>query len=273
MLSADSRQCYRELSIGTAKPSIEEQKGIPHFFIDSHQLTDEVSAAAYEAYAMQVLESAFQTNDVVVLVGGSGMFVDALCLGLDDIPVDREVKKSIIAQFEDEGLEPLLAELEQSDPVYFNEVDKANAPRIQRAIEAIRITGKPYSILRSGRLKNRPFTTHRYVLDHDREALYARINKRVDLMMDAGLEDEARSALQFRALSSMNTVGYKELFSYFDAEITRDEAINLIKQNSRRYAKRQLTWLRRHPDSHWIEFTTSSMVVQEILTNFELRKL
>lgn len=261
------------MSIGTAKPSLEEQKGIPHFFIDSHQLTDEVSAAAYEAYAMTVLEDAFQKNDVVVLVGGSGMFVDALCLGLDDIPADPEVKKVLIAQYENDGIEPLLAELHEADPVYFNEVDKANAPRIQRALEAIRITGTPYSDLRSGQIKKRPFKTHRYVLNHDREALYARINKRVDLMMEAGLEDEARSALQFRALSSMNTVGYKELFAYFDGEITRDEAIISIKQNSRRYAKRQLTWLRRHPDSQWIEFTTSAMVIQEILTNFELREL
>ncbi len=272
MLSADSRQCYKELSIGTAKPTVEEQEGVPHYFIDSHELKDEVTAAAYEKYALNVLNIAFQENDVVVLAGGSGMFVDALCLGLDAIPADASVKKMLIAQFENEGLAPLLEELKEKDPVYFEQVDKDNAPRIQRALEAIRISGRPFSSYRTGQPKSRPFKVHRYVLNHDRQTLYDRINLRVDLMLEAGLEEEARSAIQFRHLTSMNTVGYKELFDYFDGKISREEAIAAIKQNSRRYAKRQLTWLRRHPESHWVEFTNTDSVVREILTNFESKE-
>lgn len=269
ILSADSRQFYKEISIGTAKPTPEEQEGVTHYFIDSHRLEDEVTAAEFERTALRILEDEFATKDVVILAGGSGMFVDALCLGLDDIPTDPAVKKQIISELEHTGLSPLLEELKAKDPAFYDQVDKDNAARVQRAIEAIRITGKPFSELRSGARKKRPFEVHRFVLDHPREALYGRINQRVDLMMEAGLEEEARSVLKFRHLTSMNTVGYKELFAYFDGNCSRDEAIAAIKQNSRRYAKRQLTWLRRHSDSHWVNFTDTNSVVEEILSIFE----
>lgn len=272
VLSADSRQFYKEISIGTAKPTEKEQQGIKHYFINSHSLEDEVTSAEYEKLALEVLDSEFKSNDVIILVGGSGMFVDALCNGLDDIPTDPKVKQEIVATYESQGLEPLLKELQEKDPDFFGQVDKDNAPRVQRAVEAIRITGKPFSKLRTGHSKQRPFKVHRFVLDHNRQKLYDRINLRVDKMMEEGLEDEVRSVEQFRHLTSMNTVGYKELFSYFDGKITREEAIELIKQNSRRYAKRQLTWLRRNTENHWIDFTDIDSVVREILTIFEAHK-
>ncbi|XOV69389.1 MAG: tRNA (adenosine(37)-N6)-dimethylallyltransferase MiaA [Fluviicola sp.] len=269
ILSADSRQFYKEVSIGTAKPSAKEQQGIEHHFIDSHHLEDEVTAAEYEKEALSILKAAFKTKDVVVLVGGSGMFVDALCVGLDNIPTDPEMKRQIQREFEENGLAPLNAELAEKDPEYYQQVDKQNAARVMRAIEVVRITGKTYTELRKGTKKERPFKVHRFVLDHPRDVLYDRINLRVDLMIQQGLEQEARSVLHLRHLTSMNTVGYKELFAYFDQEIDKETAINLIKQNSRRYAKRQLTWLRRHPESHWVKFTDSDSVVQEILSIFE----
>ena len=240
-----------------------------HHFIDSHNLEDEVTAAQYEKEGLAILEQEFRDKDVVVLVGGSGMFVDALCIGLDDIPTDPEMKRQIQAEFEANGLDVLTAELSEKDSEYFEQVDRQNAARVMRAIEVIRITGKTYSELRKGSRKERPFKVHRFVLDHERDVLYDRINLRVDLMMEAGLENEARSVEHLRHLTSMNTVGYKELFAFFDGKPDKETAINQIKQNSRRYAKRQLTWLRRHPESHWVKFTDSDSVVREILSIFE----
>ena len=269
VLSADSRQFYKEISIGTAKPSEKEQEGVPHYFIDSHHLEDEVTSSQYESMGLDLLNKIYETHDVAVLAGGSGMFVDALCLGLDDIPADRSIKQQIIEEYEEFGLAPLLKELKEKDPNYYQQVDRDNAMRIQRALEAIRITGVPYSQQRKRKPKTRSFQVHSYVLRHDREQLYERINRRVDLMIQNGLEDEVRSVQQYRHLTSMNTVGYKEFFRYFDGEIDLATAIEKIKQNSRRYAKRQLTWLRRNSDNQWIEFTETSTVVQEILANFE----
>ena len=269
VLSADSRQFYKELSIGTAKPTAYEQAGIPHYFIDSHNLEDEITASQYEEEGLRILEKEFEHKDVVVMVGGSGMFVDALCLGLDEIPSNSDTKAKIQHEYDELGILPLLDELERGDPSYFEKVDKSNAMRVMRAIEVIRITGKTFTELRRGTHKKRPFEIHRFVLDHPREVLYDRINLRVDLMMEAGLEEEAKSVIEFRHLTSMNTVGYKELFAFFDGTISKDEAIAQIKQNSRRYAKRQLTWLRRHPESHWIKFSDASSVKQEILSIFD----
>lgn len=272
VLSADSRQFYKEVSIGTAKPTKWEQQGVKHYFIDSHNLEDEVTAAQYEQQALEILEKEFQNNDVVVLVGGSGMFVDALCMGLDAIPTNPLTKAQIQSEWEENGLTPLLNELKQNDPEYFARVDRQNATRVLRAVEVIRITGKTYTELRKGSKKPRPFKVHHFVLDHPREKLYERINQRVDLMMKEGLESEAKAVQHLRHLTSMNTVGYKELFAYFDGEMDRSTAIEKIKQNSRRYAKRQLTWLRRYPESHWIKFTDMDSVVTEILSIFEKKR-
>lgn len=267
VLSADSRQFYKEISIGTAKPSKEEQDGVPHYFIDSHYLENEITSAQFETMGLQVLDEIYQSKDFAILTGGSGMFVDALCVGLDNIPTNAEVKKQVILEYELDGLAPLLIELQEKDPIYFQEVDRENAMRIQRAIEAIRITGAPFSSLRQKTSKSRPFQIHYFVLNHDREKLYARINQRVETMMKKGLEDEVISVQKYRNLTSMNTVGYKELFAYLDGEITKDRAVELIKQNSRRYAKRQLTWLRRNPEYVWIDYTNSEEVVQQIISH------
>lgn len=265
IVSADSRQFYKELSIGTAKPSLEEQDGIQHYFIDSHQLEDEVTAAQYEKEALAILEKEFNTHDYIILTGGSGMFIDALCIGLDNIPASKEMKTTITAEFEKTGLEPLLQELKLKDPEYFAEVDQHNPMRIMRAIEVIRLTKKTYSSLRQKEPQKRPFEVLRFVIDHEREKLYERINHRVDLMIEAGLLDEVKSVVDKSNLSSLNTVGYKEIFEHLKGESSLDEAIEKIKMNTRRYAKRQLTWFRRHENAKWIKYTDQSTMVKEIM--------
>ena len=266
ILSADSRQFYKEISIGTAKPSSEEQKGIKHYFIDSHFLKDQVSSAQFEKEAIMILEKEFKIHDKIILTGGSGMFIDALCIGLDNIPSSKELRDDIQKEFEEHGLSPLLDELKQKDEEYYNTVDQKNPMRIIRAIEAIRLSGEKYTDLRKKKPNPRPFEVIRFVLNHPREALYNRINLRVDEMIKQGLVAEAQSVEHLKTLSSLNTVGYKELFDYFEGNISENRAIELIKQNSRRYAKRQITWFKRHPESNWIEYTSLKDVIEQIVT-------
>jgi len=271
ILSADSRQFYTELSIGTAKPSSEEQKGIQHYFIDSHQLRDEVSAAQFEQEALQILQEEFKSKDLIILVGGSGMFIDALCIGLDKIPSSKQMRAEIQAEYDQKGLGFLLEELKSKDPDYFEEVDQQNPPRIIRAIEAMRLSGKKYSELRKAKPDERPFQVQRFVLKHDRKSLYTRINARVESMIAQGLIAEAMSVKHLRTLSSLNTVGYKELFEYFDGEVSQHEAIEKIKRNSRRYAKRQITWFKRHEDAIWVNFKSTEQVCKEIIQKIDLK--
>ena len=268
VISADSRQFYKELSIGTAKPTLEEQAGIPHFLIDSHSITEEVTAAQFEREALAILEHEFSTKDTVILTGGSGMFIDALCIGLDPIPTSIELRNQINLEFEENGLKPLLNELEQKDPTYFNTVDQHNPMRIIRAIEVIRLTGKQFSEFRKANPTKRSFKVHRFVIDHPREQLYKRINARVDQMMANGLLEEVKSVVQFRNLSSLNTVGYKELFNYLDGNCDLASAVHYIKQNTRHYAKRQLTWFKRHPESIWINYSSTEEMATKILQHF-----
>ena len=272
ILSADSRQFYKEISIGTAKPSLKEQENIKHYFIDSHNLKDQVSSAQFEKEAMTILEKEFKDKDFILLVGGSGMFIDALCIGLDPIPSSIEVRNEIQQELTDRGLSVLLNELKSKDPEYFLEVDQKNPMRVLRAIEAIRLSGEKYSELRKATPVPRPFKTHRFVINHERKTLYDRINKRVETMIDSGLIEEAESVKKFRTFSSLNTVGYKELFEYFDGKISLGDAINLIKRNSRRYAKRQITWFKRHKDAIWIDFQSVQQIKEEILHFFETPK-
>ena len=269
VLSADSRQFYRELSIGTAKPSSTEQNGVKHYFINSHSIKDEVSSAQYEKEAMAVLKEEFKTNDIIIVTGGSGMFIDALCIGLDDIPSSDELRSAINKEYKENGLAPLLDELKNNDATYFSEIDRSNPMRVIRAIEVIRLTGKPYSMQRGTLVKKRPFTIHRFVIHHDREKLYTRINTRVDKMMDKGLLQEVKSVIASRDFASLNTVGYKELFNYLDGQCSLEEAVAAIKQNTRRYSKRQLTWFRRHPEAIWIDYETDSQMVQSIIENLK----
>jgi len=265
ILSADSRQFYKEIAIGTAKPSLEEQNGVKHYFIDSHTLKDEVSSAQFEKEALFILEKEFQQHDRIILTGGSGMFIDALCIGLDKIPSSKELREKIQQEYEENGLLPLTNELKKKDPEYYETVDLQNPMRIIRAIEAIRLSNEKYSDLRKRKPSPRPFDVIRFVLQHPREKLYQRINERVDIMLEKGLIAEAQNVQHMRKLSSLNTVGYKELFDYFDGNISLNQAVDSIKQNSRRYAKRQLTWFKRHKESTWIEYSTQEKVVEEIL--------
>jgi tRNA dimethylallyltransferase len=246
ILSADSRQFYKEMSIGTAKPSKEEQAGIKHYFIDSHSVHNPVSAADFEKEALSVLENEFQKHNFIILVGGSGMFIDALCDGLDNIPNDKNLRNELTIQVKKEGLESLLSELKQKDEAYYNFVDKNNAVRVIRAIEAIHLSGKTFTELRSNQTKKRNFQIARFVIDLPREKLYERINLRSELMFKNNLIAEVEKLNDFRTLQSLNTVGYKEVFEYLDGNITLEQAINLVKQNSRRYAKRQVTWFKRN---------------------------
>jgi tRNA dimethylallyltransferase len=266
ILSADSRQFYKEMSIGTAKPSKEEQAGIKHYFIDSHSVLNPVSAADFEKEALSVLENEFQKHNFIILVGGSGMFIDALCDGLDDIPNDKNLRNELTIQVKKEGLELFLSELKQKDEAYYNFVDRNNAVRVIRAIEAIRLSGKTFTELRSNQTKSRSFQILRFVIDLPREKLYERINQRSELMFKNNLIAEVEKLNDFRTLQSLNTVGYKEVFEYLDGNITLEQAIDLVKQNSRRYAKRQVTWFKRNDKNIWLKAQNLENQVEEILT-------
>jgi len=258
------------MSIGTAKPTLEEQSGIQHYFIDSHSVENEISAAQFEKEALIQLDEIFTSKDIAILVGGSGMFIDALCIGLDPIPSSLELRDAINLEFENSGISPLLEELEKKDPVYFKEVDQNNPMRVIRAIEVIRLTDKPFSAFRIANPTERPFKVHRFVINHPREKLYNRINKRVDSMIENGLLEEVKSVIKYRNLAPLNTVGYKEIFNYLDGKCELETAIELIKQNSRRYAKRQITWFKRHPESIWLDFTDIDDLTTKILNSIEL---
>lgn len=265
VISADSRQFYKELAIGTAKPTKEEMDGIPHYFIDSHSISTPVTAAQFEAEAMNLICTKLKDYSKIIVAGGSGMFIDALCIGLDPIPKDEQIQLNLRTELSHKGLDSLLTELQQSDPVYYQEVDRSNPARILRALEVIRITGRPYSELRKQKPPTRPFQLTRFVIDHPREQLYDRINRRVDNMINQGLIDEVRSVEAFRKSTTLQTVGYKEVFDYFDGVYSLDVCIAKIKQHTRNYAKRQLTWFRKHPDSIWIPFSSTEKMTQEIL--------
>lgn len=267
IFSADSRQFFKEMSVGTAKPTLEEQAGIKHYFIDSHSVQDPVSAADFEKEALAHLEQEFKQHEYIILVGGSGMFIDALCDGLDDIPNDENLRNELSLQVKNEGLSKLLMELKEKDVSYYDLVDKQNANRIIRAIEAIRLTGQPFSSLRKAQKKERFFETHRYVINLPREVLYERINLRAAHMFENNLIEEVKNLSPFRDLQSLNTVGYKEVFEYLDGKISLEQAIEQVQQNSRRYAKRQLTWFRRNETNFWLKSQSTQEQEKEILQN------
>ncbi len=264
VISADSRQFYKEMAIGTAKPTIEEMDNIPHFFIDSHSIENELTSAMYEKEALELIEGLFKIHDVLFLVGGSGMYIDALCQGLDNIPTSKEVKFEVEQDFEKNGIEFLKNELLEKDPTYYHQVDLLNPMRLIRAIEVIRLTGQPYSILRTQNQVKRSFDIKRFVINHEREKLYERINFRVDKMIEEGLVEEVKSLENYKDLNVMKTVGYSEIFEYFDGELSLSEAIEKIKMNTRRYAKRQLTWFRRNQDAIWLKSVDLEEMVNQI---------
>ena len=252
------------MDIGTAKPTKEELNAAPHYFIDTLEVEEEYTAGMFEQDALQKIQELFQDSDQVIMVGGSTLYIDAITKGFDDLPKDLKLRNNLIELSQAQGIEVLLEELKEKDPEYFQEVDRSNAVRIQRAIEVIRLSGQKYSELRKGIEKTRDFDILKIVLDDEREDLYERINARVDQMIQEGLEEEARSFYDKRGLTALKTVGYQEFFDCFDGKTTREEAIELIKRNSRRYAKRQLTWFRRDPDYHWFSPQQFSAVYELI---------
>ena len=252
ILSTDSRQLYRGIPIGTAQPTAEQLAAVEHHFIASHDLTDNFNCGEYEVQALARLEELFRKHNIVVAVGGSGLYIQALCEGMDDLPqADEALRQSLVERLQNEGIESLAADLQRLDPDYYEQVDRCNPSRILRAVEVCMQTGKPYSSLRTGERRKRDFNIVKVGIEWEREALYDRINRRVDMMIDEGLEAEARAVYPLRHLNSLQTVGYREMFDYFDGTTTREEAIELIKRNSRRYAKRQMTWFRRDSEIRW----------------------
>lgn len=252
IISADSRQLYADLKIGTAAPTPEQLARVKHHFVGTLQLTDYYSAAQYEAEVMKKLDELFKRHNVIVLTGGSMMYVDAVCKGIDDIPtVDEETRKTLMQHYENVGLERLCAELKILDPEYYDIVDKKNPRRVIHALEICYMTGQTYTSFRTSQTKERPFNIIKVGLRREREELYARINKRVDIMMEDGLLEEAKSVYQYKDLNSLNTVGYKEMFKYLDGEWELPFAIEKIKQNSRIYSRKQVTWFKRDTDITW----------------------
>ena len=252
IISADSRQLYADLPIGTAAPTAEQVNRVQHHFVGTLQLTDYYSAAQYESEVITKLNELFKQHEVVVLTGGSMMYVDAVCKGIDDIPtVDTETRQLMLQKYEEQGLEQLCAELKLMDPDYYQIVDLKNPKRVIHALEICYMTGCTYTSFRVREQKTRPFRIIKIGLTRDREELYDRINRRVLQMIADGLEEEARRVLPYRNLNSLNTVGYKEMFKYFDGEWTLPFAIEKIQQNSRIYSRKQMTWFRRDTDIHW----------------------
>ena len=254
ILSCDSRQIYREIPIGTAAPTAEEQARVKHYFVATRNLEEDYNAGQYERDALKLLENLFKTHDVVVMTGGSMLYADAVCDGLDDLPsVPAEIRKQVQQAYEQQGLAWLQAEVQRLDPDYWNEVDQQNPARLMHCVELCLTTGRPYSSLRTQTTKQRPFRIIKIGLERPREELYERINARVMQMVDEGLEAEARSVYPKRQLNSLQTVGYREMFAYFDGEYDLLRAIELIQQNTRHYAKRQMTWFRRDDTIHWLQ--------------------
>ncbi|KAA9332708.1 tRNA (adenosine(37)-N6)-dimethylallyltransferase MiaA [Adhaeribacter soli] len=265
ILSADSRQFFREMHIGTAKPTPEEQQGVKHYFIDSHSISEEYNAGQFEADALEILDRVFQEKDIAILVGGSGLYVRALCEGMDEMPeVASEIRESLNKRLEEEGLEVLVQELEKLDPEYYAQVDKANPQRVVRALEVCLASGKPYSWFRSQQKKERPFQIIKIGLARDREELYQRIDLRMDLMLKQGLLEEAKALLPYKNHQALQTVGYSEIFDFLEGKYDWEETVRLLKRNSRRYAKRQLTWFRKDQGFKWFEASQENEILAYI---------
>lgn len=262
IVSADSRQMYREMRIGTAVPSREELAQVKHHFIGNLSIHDYYNASRYEEEAIALLGGLFRDHQVVIMAGGSMMYIDAVCYGIDDLPVvDPQIRAGLIGRYEAEGIESLRIALKKLDPEYFAVADLRNPKRLLHALEICIMTGRPYSSLRTNSRKNRDFRILRIGLNCDRPILYDRINRRVETMVAAGLEEEARSLLPWRSLNALNTVGYREWFDYFDGKTDRSGVVEKIKSNTRQYARKQLTWFRRDPDMHWFSPEETGKVI------------
>ena len=252
IISADSRQCYRELHIGVAKPSPEELASVKHHFINSHSIHDEVSAAGFEQYALQCVHTIFQQHDVAVMTGGTGLYIKAFCEGIDEIPpILPGIRENIMADFERSGLPWLQQQVKEEDPLYYSTGETQNPQRLMRALEVMRSTGRSIRSFQQGKKTTREFRIIRTALELPKEELHRNINHRVDAMMEQGLLEEAQSLLPWRHLNALQTVGYTELFDYLDGKSTLEQSVEAIKKNTRQYAKRQMTWFRRDKEISW----------------------
>ena len=265
IISTDSRQLFRGMAIGTAQPTAEELAAAKHYFIADREVEDDFNCGRYEVEALELLEGLFAENDYVVAVGGSGLYIQALCDGMDNLPeADEAIRGQLKLRLESEGLEALADELRRLDPVYAEEVDICNPARVMRALEVCITTGRPYSEQRSGSRAERPFNIVKIGTDMPREELYDRINRRVDMMVADGLIEEVRAMYPKRHLNALQTVGYREVFDHFDGKCPLEESIELIKRNSRRYAKRQMTWFRRDERVGWFSPKDVDKIVEFI---------
>lgn len=252
IISADSRQFYRELSIGTAKPTREEMQGVTHYFIGSHSIEEDYDVGKYEIDVLNLLEKLFKEKDIIILTGGSGLYIKAVCEGFDEIPDVKEgLREELNLSYEENGLVPLVKELKELDPEYAQEVDLANPQRVIRALEVIKSTDKPFSSFLKQTKKKRPFNIIKVGLNRDREELYKRIDLRMDEMLTRGLLKEATALYQYKNRNALQTVGYQELFDFLDNKYNYEESVRLLKRNSRRYAKRQLTWFKKDSEFQW----------------------
>lgn len=264
IISCDSRQCFSELTIGVAKPSADELAAVPHYFINSHSVNQTVNAAVFEQYALEKLRHIFSTHDVAVMTGGTGLYVKAFCDGIDEVPeVDAAVRKSIIDQYSEYGIGWLQQQIEENDNTFFSKGEMQNPQRMMRALEVKLSTGRSIFDFHSKQQKKRDFNIIKIGLELPRSILVERINKRVDIMMQDGLEKEVRALIPFKALNALQTVGYRELFSFFDNEINLVEAIEAIKINTRQYAKRQMTWFKKDTSIQWCDVNVEE-VLQKI---------
>lgn len=265
IISADSRQFYKELCIGTAVPSKRDLNEIPHHFIQNKSIHDYYNVSSFEVESLELLDTLFNRINPVILTGGSMLYLDTICNGIDDIPtVDVDTRKDVIEWYERNGIDALRNRLQELDPDYYTIVDLNNPKRMLHAVEICQMTGKTFSSYRTNSPKERPFMIIKIGINQDRSILYERINQRVLKMIDSGLVDEARNVYPFRELNSLNTVGYKELFSYFDGACSLEEAIDLIQRNSRKYARKQLTWFRRDLQIAWFEPGQLSDIIEYI---------
>jgi len=265
ILSCDSRQIFREMFIGTAAPTTDQLKSVQHYFIASKSIHEPYSAAKFEMDALYLLDSLFLSHETVLMTGGSMMYIDAVCKGIDDMPdVDPVIRRELSDLYHEKGLDPILEELQLLDPAYFEQVDRKNPKRIIHGLEICRMTGLPFSSFRKDTAKKRSFCILKICLNRDRQELYDRIDCRVDEMMLLGLEKEARGLYPYRTLNALNTVGYKEMFDYFDGNLSLEQAVINLKFNTHKYARKQLTWFRRDPDYHWFH-PEESELLQKIL--------
>ncbi len=270
IISADSRQCYKELGVATAKPTEEQLKTVEHFFVNTHSIHKPVTAADFEKYALKILQQVYAEHNVCIMTGGSGLYVKAAVEGLDEIPdIPIEIRADLEQRLQVKGLKSLVEELGKLDPLVLETLDENNPRRVIRALAVCLVTGKPFSAFRTGSKFPRPFEILMVGLDRERKQLYQRIDQRMDQMIKQGLFEEAEELFKYRHLAPLQTVGYQEIFSYLEGEYHQDEAIRLLKRNSRRYAKRQLTWFNKNPAIRWFNADNYAEILEYARTNLD----